>query len=376
MRRSLWLAAVAVSLSAAGATPTIRFIDLAGDNSRQVVVDREPGQYLGHPTTVLLENGRTIIVVYPRGHGEGPVVMKRSEDAGLTWGPRLSVPPSWATSKETPTIHRVVDARGVKRLLLFSGLYPIRMSVSVDDGRTWSELQPIGDFGGIVAMASLVRLRTGPGHYLAMFHDDGRFFTSKPARTQPVTFTLYQTISTDGGLTWQAPTPVWGGTEVNLCEPGIIRSPDGRQLAAFLRENSRRRNAHVMFSNDEGRTWSAPRELPPALTGDRHVGVQTRDGRLFISFRDMATDSPTKGDWVAWVGIWDDIVRGRDGQYRVRLMDNTGGSDAAYPGVELLPDDTIVTTTYGHWTQGEPPYIVSVRLRLAELDRLAAKQRH
>jgi hypothetical protein len=56
-------------------------------------------------------------------------------------------------------------------------------------------------------------------------------------------------------------------------------------------------------------------------------------------------------------------------------MDNTGGSDAAYPGVELLPDDTIVTTTYGHWTQGEPPYIVSVRLRLAELDRLAAKQR-
>jgi hypothetical protein len=115
--------------------------------------------------------------------------------------------------------------------------------------------------------------------------------------------------------------------------------------------------------------------LPPALTGDRHVGVQTRDGRLFISFRDMATDSPTKGDWVAWVGIWDDIVRGHDGQYRVRLMDNTGGSDAAYPGVELLPDDTIVTTTYGHWTQGEPPYIVSVRLRLAELDRLAAKQR-
>jgi hypothetical protein len=161
-----------------------------------------------------------------------------------------------------------------------------------------------------------------------------------------------------------------------LCEPGIIRSPDGRQLAALLRENSRRRNAHVMFSNDEGRTWSAPRGLPPVLTGDRHIGVRTRDGRLFISFRDMAAGSPTKGDWVAWVGTWDDIVRGRDGQYRVRLMDNTDSWDAAYPGVELLPDDTIVTTTYGHWTKGEPPYIVSVRLRLAELDSLAAKQLH
>jgi hypothetical protein len=379
MKPSLWLSVTAMSLSIGAVTPRatapgqIRFIDLAGDTRRQVVVDRESGQYLGHPTTALLEDGKTILVVYPRGHGAGPVVMKRSEDGGLTWGPRLPVPASWVTSKETPTIHRVVDARGVKRLLLFSGLYPIRMSVSEDDGRTWSELRPIGDFGGIVAMASVVALRNGRGHYLAMFHDDGRFFASKAAQTRPVTFTVYQTLSTDGGLTWRAPTRVWSGSDLNLCEPGVIRSPDGRQLAALLRENSRRRNAHVIFSNDEGRTWTAPRELPATLTGDRHVGVVTRDGRLFISFRDMADGSPTKGDWVAWVGTWDDIVRGREGQYRVRLMDNTDAWDAAYPGVELLPDGTIVTTTYGYWTEGEPPYIVSVRLTLADLDRLAAK---
>jgi hypothetical protein len=49
-------------------------------------------------------------------------------------------------------------------------------------------------------------------------------------------------------------------------------------------------------------------------------------------------------------------------------MDNTKGSDCAYPGVELLPDGTIVTTTYGHWIPNESPYIVSVRLRLEELD--------
>jgi hypothetical protein len=30
-----------------------------------------------------------------------------------------------------------------------------------------------------------------------------------------------------------------------------------------------------------------------------------------------------------------------------------------------------VTTTYGHWTAGEQPYIVSVRLRLEELDAKA-----
>ena len=32
-------------------------LDLARDTARQVTVDREPGQYLGHPTTVLLEDG-------------------------------------------------------------------------------------------------------------------------------------------------------------------------------------------------------------------------------------------------------------------------------------------------------------------------------
>jgi hypothetical protein len=52
-------------------------------------------------------------------------------------------------------------------------------------------------------------------------------------------------------------------------------------------------------------------------------------------------------------------------------MDNTKGADCAYPGVEVLPDGTFVLTTYGHWAAGDEPYIASVRLTLAELDRLA-----
>ena len=79
-------------------------------------------------------------------------------------------------------------------------------------------------------------------------------------------------------------------------------------------------------------------------------------------------DSATQGDWVAWVGTWDDVVEGREGQYRVRLMDNRHAWDCAYPGLELLPDGTFVATTYGHWEQDQPPYIVSVRFTLSELD--------
>ena len=351
---------------------TIPTLDLANQKQRQVVVDREPGQYLGHPTTVLLEDHKTLLCVYPKGHGRGAIVYKRSNDAGLTWSDRLPTPASWATSQEVPTIHRVVDAAGKKRLIVWSGLYPARLAVSEDDGASWSELEPVGDWGGIVVMGFVGKLQQ-PGHYLAMFHDDGRFFAKPGRRKNPVEFRLYKTFSSDGGLTWSAPEMVQKDTAIHLCEPGLIRSPDGKQFAVLLRENSRRRNSHVIFSNDEGQTWSEPRELPAALTGDRHTGVYGPDGRLFISFRDTTRESPTKGDWVAWVGTYEDIVEGREGQYRVRLMDNHKGGDCAYPAVEILPDGTIVTTTYGHWEKDQSPYIVSVRLRLEELDKMQSK---
>ena len=87
------------------------------------------------------------------------------------------------------------------------------------------------------------------------------------------------------------------------------------------------------------------------------------DGRLFVSFRDMCHESPTRGDWCGWVGTYEDIAEGREGQYRVRLMKNHSGVDCAYPGVEVHPDGTVSATTYGAWTPGEKHYIVNVRFK-------------
>ena len=353
---------------------TIPTIDLAKQTHRQVIVDREKGQYLGHPTTVLLEDNKTMLIVYPKGHGRGGIVYKRSTDGGRTWGERLPTPKSWKTSKEGPTIHRGIDAKGKKRLIMWSGLYPARLAFSENDGADWSELKRVGDWGGIVVMGCLEKVKTGKGHYMAMFHDDGRFFKDVDTRAKNPVFTLYKTFSKDGGLTWSHPEAILARNDIHLCEPGIIRSPDGKQLCVLLRENSRRRNSYAIFSSNEGKTWASPRELPASLTGDRHTARYTADGRLFISFRDRTHETPTFGDWVAWVGSYSDILNGREGQYRVRLMDNTKGADCAYPPVEILLDDTLVTTTYGHWTKGESPYIVSVRLKLSELDALAKKK--
>jgi len=189
---------------------------------------------------------------------------------------------------------------------------------------------------------------------------------------------------------------------MHLCEPGVFRSPDGEEIAVLLRENSRRFNSQIIFSKDEGKTWSKPRNLPNALNGDRHTIRYAPDGRLLVVFRDNSPQnkyynsieinregkisnleaeklgliSPTQGDWVAWVGTYDDLKNGNDGQYRIRIKDNTYEADCCYPGVELLPDGTFVTTTYGHWIEEEEPYILSVRFTLDELDRMVKKATH
>jgi thiamine biosynthesis lipoprotein ApbE len=342
-----------------------RWIDLSTDaRTERVLVDRDPGRYLGHVSTVLLADGRTLLAVYPQGHGKGAIVLKRSRDGGRTWSGRLPVPASFATSLECPSLHRVTDASGRERLVLFSGLHPCRASWSEDAGEHWTELAALGNWGGIVCMGSVEPLRAprAQGTHAAWFHDDGRFFGAN-GRAEGV-FTLYQTLSTDGGRTWEAPRALLSRSDVHLCEPGAVRSPDGRELTLLLRENRRVRSSHRMRSRDEGATWSEPIELPQSLCGDRHVARYAADGRLVIVFRDMASASPWKGDWVAWVGRYEDLETGRDGEFRLRLGDNKNAWDSTYAGLELLPDGTLVSTTYGHWDEGQMPYILCVRFRL------------
>lgn len=345
-------------------------LDLAAESARQVIVDRDPDVYLGHVSTVLLADGRTILCAYPEGHGKGPIVLKRSTDGGRTWSERLPTPASFATSRETPTLFRVHDREGQPALLLWSGLYPARLARSEDEGATWSELTPAGTFGGIVVMGDLVPAT--PSTYIAWFHDDGRFLHADGKSTG--SFTLLQTESADGGRTWSPPRALWSGRDLHLCEPGAVRSPDGTEWTLLLRENARKHVSHRMTSRDGCATWSEPDPLHPSLTGDRHVARYAPDGRLVVVFRDMnlAPGNPTKGDFVAWVGGYSDLAARAAGQYLVRLLDNQHDWDCGYAGLEVLRDGTFVATTYGHWQAGAKPYIVSVRFTLAELDARAA----
>ena len=141
----------------------------------------------------------------------------------------------------------------------------------------------------------------------------------------------------------------------------------------LLRENSRRFNSFVIFSNDEGQSWTEPKELPASLTGDRHQCHYANDGRLVITFRDHTHESPMQGDFVAWVGRYSDLLDGSEGQYRVRLLDNKGGWDCGYPAFEIFPDGSFFAATYGKWEKNHANYLIGTRFTMGELDHKATQ---
>ncbi len=119
----------------------------------------------------------------------------------------------------------------------------------------------------------------------------------------------------------------------SLNEGWLIHSPNKKEIACLLREESHLYSSYVVFSTDEGMTWSKPQTLPPGLTGDQHEAIYLPDGRMFITMKDVAIGSPTKGDMVAWIGNYEDLTKDGKG-YRIRLIDTK--RDGMIDSVQVL----------------------------------------
>ena len=346
-------------------TVRIPTLDISHETERHIVIASGTEEvYQGHPTTLLMPDRKRMFCVWTLDHGGPCGPLKRSDDGGLTWGDLLPVPDSWNEVRNCPTIHRLVDPAGAIRLVVFAGQGSdgtMHQSHSEDDGRTWTHMSTNG-LSCVMPFCAIVPVEDG-GRLLGMTN-----IRRPDDPTETLSNILAQSYSADGGLTWNDWDIVLDIPGCKLCEPELVRSPDGRQLLCLIRENNRAFNAWMMVSDNDGVTWSEATQLPASLSGDRHMARYAPDGRLVVCFRDTAEESPTRNHFIAWVGTYEDIVEGREGQMRVRLMDNTKGADCAYPGMLLLPDGTFVTTTYGHWTEDEEPYVVTVRFTLDELD--------
>jgi enterochelin esterase-like enzyme len=370
---------------------TLKNIDLSEDTTRQIIIARgTPEVYNAHPTTAMLADNKTMFCVWNIGHGGHAGPMARSEDGGLTWK-RVddSLPPNYVNFKNCPSIYRITDPQGKERLWVLAARtatdrevirdMPGRLQgympriMSEDDGKTWCEEPPIGGriakddpFRCVMTFSSIVRLKDGSS--LGLFHRGSGI-------GEEGTLQVLQSITRDGGFSWSPPVVVCDGTKLegkDPCEPYVFRSPAGDELCCLMRENRRSGTSLMMFSRDEGKTWSKAMDTPWGLTGDRHHGILLPDGRLVIVFRNASPNAKDKGGFIAWVGTYDDIKQGKPGQYRVSLLKTF--KDGFYPGIHLLPDGTIIATTYTTYRKEDVGCsIVSVRFKISEMDALAAK---
>ena len=373
-------------------------------------IERSPGtdrQYLGQPDMVMLDDNKTLYTAYPIGHGKGPLVLMKSTDAGETWQEQ-ETPASWADSRETPTMYKLDFTDGGQKLLLITGCpnwgdgNPAtgwNTSISSDGGNTWSEYRHFHDgYPATVAMASLIQLKDANGNYIdkwmGVYHN-----------ASFVNYKTYLTFDEDGNDQWTEPVPYLSEyrdveSSHQICEVGMFRSPDGSRIMALARSQTHQHKSTMFYSDDEGETWSRPEEIQGALQGERHKAVYDPvSGRLLITFREIILDYNQNGqiepgdwragDWIAWVGTYEDLLEQNEGQYRILLKEdfsqNTYSGDCGYAGIVVQPDGTYILDSYGHWdeafskdwaSQGKPVttdlcYIMQAKFKLSEIDNLA-----
>ena len=356
----------AVVYTAESGLPTF---DISQDYYRHTVIAAGTEDiYQGHPTALQMPDEDTIFTVWNINHGGHAGPMAKSTDGGQTWT-RLDdiLPANYENYYNCPSIYRMMDAEGTERLWVFAARPEMPRIVSDDGGETWEEATPLG-FPCVMTFSSVVDGPT-PGEYSGFYHVQTDVPTSDGGTENAVV--VMQSKTYDGGLTWSDPTMIANVEGKDPCEPYAFYSPDGSELCCIMRENTHTGRSLVMYSQDDGLTWSDPVDTSWGLTGDRHVGITTDDGRMVIAFRDRAIGSSSYGHFVTWVGDYDDIKNGTDGDYRVKMLHSYDGVDCGYPGLMQLSDDSILALTYIKYTDGpELQSIVSTNFTLDELDAL------
>ena len=347
-------------------------VDIADDTSRHVVVAAGTDEiYQGHPTTVVADDG-TMFCVWTINHGGTCGPMARSTDGGRTWTRCDEImPPEYRTHGNCPTLQRIPRKDGGTNLAVFScAKGGCGIVISEDNGQTW-KAAPVADLSAGMPPTGLVPLKDGSVALFGQIRNSRNVHTDRPSDDQSV----WMSVSKDGGWSWGAMRIVATAFEKNLCEPFALRSPDGGEIALLMRENRHRGCSMMCFSRDEGATWTKPEATCWGLSGDRHEGVYLPDGRLLIAYRDRAIGASTYGQYMGWVGSYDDLRNARPGDFRVHLLHHrgTGGfgaCDTGYSGVEVLKDGTMVCTTYmRYWDDGRRHSVVSTRFTMADLKK-------
>ncbi len=228
------------------------------------------------PSLLATKGGAVLAFCEGRKAGRGDagdidLLMRRSEDGGVTWGPVRVLWNDGANTCGNPC--PVVDAAtGAISLLLThnlghdtereildgksEGTRTVWLMRSADDGKTWT--RPANITSGL-KRDNWTWYATGPGVGIQM--KGGRMIVpcdhflagSKEKRSHVV-------FSDDGGRTWRLGGDT--GPDCNECQ--VVERPDGR-LALNMRSYRASHRRLISISSDRGLTWSAPTDDPALI---------------------------------------------------------------------------------------------------------------
>lgn len=308
---------------------------------------RTPGRFTKNPDIVELPSGAFLLVYADTDAHWSQVnqvlTILASEDRGRTWSKRAEVDAAVMADGDhrlvTPRLSRLADGR-------------LAVICDHDDHSFFHEDQPAGNW--IWWSEDEGHTWSPPCDYGIMGFEPDRILDLPDGSLAVGTHIMFGetqelgeilTVSEDGGASWQRRAVVAHDGHYRYCEGALVILDGGRELACLLRENHHGGTpSFVVFSQDDGRTWSPPAMCPFAL--DRPYGKQLADGRVLVTGRHVNGPLGTYG----WCG---DLKRetgyrigGPRRKYQAQLtdaglaIDNLPGHECRY---RLLPPENALS---------------------------------
>ena len=272
-RLLLVLLSAILGLSTAGRAQTAT---PAGPRYTEVYSSGESGYHTFRiPSVIATPRGTLLAFAEARREGAGDagdidLVLKRSEDGGLSWsplqlvgdnGPNTFGNPCPVVDRATGTIWLLTTQnRGTDREKdIIAGSSQAGRSVallrSTDDGVTWSA--PI-DITASVKQPDWTWYATGPG--VGIQTRTGRLvIPANHAVSGSASHHSHVVFSDDGGRSWQ----IGGSAEAGTNESQVVELGDGRLMLNMRNHPPRAENFRmVATSEDGGRTWSQTKPAP------------------------------------------------------------------------------------------------------------------
>ncbi len=227
----------------------------------------------------------------PEEHGQGGSFLRVSEDGGYTWGETVKIPVS---SPHGPTMLKDGTIVYLGRAMYTDEEAPgtIAAYASRDGGKTWERL------GAVPTPEGLSTDHFHEPHMIEL--DDGTFLGMIRAQGPGVAheFTMYQTISTDGGKTWTVPVSL----DVSGSPPHLLKHSSGAIVCAFGRREEPY-GERALVSRDNGATWEDEYILHETTAGDLGypASVELPSGEILtVYYQRVEGDGFTSIQYTKW----------------------------------------------------------------------------